>query len=200
MSHTMQKDPRPDIVARYNELERPLLDELAKVGIRVQSVWDLREFDQEYPQAIPVLLVHMNRDYSAFSRSGIIDAICRKWARDQVWKRIIEAYETEPNLARNAQPGEIGSPSWPKSAMANGILEMAVASDMDKMIELIENPLNGSSRILLTPYFSRSRQRRAFDTLARLSDDPDLKVEIAHILKRKLRYAARKSSASDIRH
>jgi hypothetical protein len=84
MSHTMQKDPRPDIVARYNELERPLLDELAKVGIRVQSVWDLREFDQEYPQAIPVLLVHMNRDYSAFSRSGIIDAICRKWARDQV--------------------------------------------------------------------------------------------------------------------
>jgi hypothetical protein len=84
--------------------------------------------------------------------------------------------------------------------MANGILEMAVASDMDKMIELIENPLNGSSRILLTPYFSRSRQRRAFDTLARLSDDPDLKVEIAHILKRKLRYAARKSGASDIRH
>lgn len=196
----MQKDPRPDIIARYNKLERPLLDELAGVGIRIQSVWDLDEFDLEYPAAIPVLLTHMDKDYSALSRSGIISAVCKKWARDQVWQTIIKAYETEPNLARYVQPGEIGSPSSPKSAMANGILEMAVASDMDKLIELIENPMNGPSRILLTPYFSRSRQQRAFDTLARLSDDPDLKVEIAHILKRKLRYAASKRGAADIRH
>lgn len=190
-------DPR---IARYIKQERPLLDELASIGIHLQSVWDLNDTDQQYPNAIPILLAHMNGDYSPFSKTGIVEAVCKKWARTLVWEQIVEAYETESNLEDRAPPGEIGSPAGPKSAMANGLVEMATASDMEKMIELIENPQNGSSRILLTTYFSRSRQQRAFDTLARLSNDPDLKVEIAYILKTKLRRAAKKKGPSATKH
>lgn len=193
-SNSPNKDVIIASLARYKIEHQELIESLRSVGLRIDATWELREIKIPYPLAIPILLSHLNKSYSPTIRSGIIDGLSKKWAKDEVWDAIVAAYRIEPNLSRVAPKGEIGAPSGPKDAMANGLVEMATTTDMDQMIELIENPKNGPSRVLLTGFFSRSRQKRAFDTLARLSSDLELAAEIEHILKRKLRRAAKEQS------
>ena len=133
-------------------------------------------------------------------REGIARALVKKWARSLAWDGLLEAYRNEPNLSNVAPPGEIGAPSGPKVAMADAISTMATPSDLDTLIELISNPSNGPSRIMLIRNLSRSRAKLAFETLVRLKDDPDLKLEIEHVLKAKLRRQAKKSGPAGAKH
>lgn len=184
------------ILARYKEAERPLRADLCKVGIDVDSVWRIDHSGPPYPEAIPVLLHHLGRDYPPLVREGIALALGQRWARDQAWDELIELYLREPNLSRIAPPGEIGAPSGAKIAMAAGIDAMARPSDIEQLVELIKNPNNGPSRIMLVRALSRSRNPRALETLARLSNDPELNVEIGRALKGKMRRAAKKAGKS----
>ena len=180
------------IIERYRRAESPLLDELRAVGVNVRTAWDLREWQKPYRSAIPILIKHLTRDYPANVRKGIAMALARKWARELAWEELIKIYSMEPNLSGPAPEGEIGAPDEPKAQMAVSISEMAKPEDLHELIELLENTKNGVSRVLLVRKVARSRSQYAFETLARLSSDPDLKEEVAQVLKSKLRRQAKK--------
>jgi hypothetical protein len=60
------------------------------------------------------------------------------------------------------------------------------------MIELVRDLQYGASRIFFLHPLERSRQPRARATIDALADDPDLKLEVAHILKQRERKARRR--------
>ncbi len=202
----------PDWVRRMNErdksrkvaadqlrtAEEPLIRDLAGAGIVVESVYDFINTKDRYDTAIPVLLKHFGENYPNRIREGIARSLGRSWARHLAWSVVLDAYVQEPNKARSAQPGEIGAPSGPKDGMAVALSHMAAAEDLDVLISLISDLSNGPSRVFFVQNLSRSKSRRAFDALAKLSNDPELSAEVNFRLKRKLRRQAKKDRSRSI--
>src|SRR5262245_6515187 len=55
--------------------EEPIVEDLRAHGIRVSSVWDLVNTDDDYQAAVPVLLKHLPRNYPEPVREGIARAL-----------------------------------------------------------------------------------------------------------------------------
>lgn len=72
---------------------------------------------------------------------------------------------------------------------------MARPKDRNQLIGLISDPKNGPSRIFFVANLSRAKSPQAFETLARLSNDPELRIEIAFRLKSKLQRQTKKDRA-----
>jgi HEAT repeat protein len=199
----------PDWVRRMEELEcprriageklkiaaKPIIRDLANAGFAMRSVYDLVNTNTKYEAAIPILLKHLSRDYPNRLREGIARSLGRRWARDLAWRPVLDAYLQEPNKDRSAPPGEIGAPSGPKDGLAVALSCMARPEDRDQLIGLISDPKNGPSRIFFVANLSRSKSPQAFESLVRLSQDPELKIEIAFRLRSKLQRQAKKDQA-----
>lgn len=69
----------------------PLLADLAAVGIKVDSVWDLVNVKYPYPAAIPVLAAHLKRVRHPILREGIGRALTVPEARGATARVILEA-------------------------------------------------------------------------------------------------------------
>lgn len=56
--------------AHFRNLEEPVVQALRKAGVHVDSVWDLVNTSVPYPDAIPVLLEHVQRPYHDEVKGG----------------------------------------------------------------------------------------------------------------------------------
>ena len=173
-----------------------LLLELSSIGIKLSSIYDLVNSKQRYDAAIPILLTHLTANYPDRVREGIARSLGRPWARKVAWHPVLDAYRREPNKSRTASQGAVGAPSGPKDGLAAALSEMANPDDLSQIIDLISDPSNGPSRMFFIRNLARSRSRRAFEALAKLSNDPDLKKEIEVCLRGKLKVAHRNSTSS----
>jgi hypothetical protein len=61
--------------AKLNEEEKPLVDDLRKAGVIVDSVYDLVNSRQSFPAAIPILLKHLHINYDHRIKQGIVRAL-----------------------------------------------------------------------------------------------------------------------------
>ena len=52
---------RRERAQRLKEAQRPILNDLQSVGVRVESVWDLVNTSEPYPDALPILINHLER-------------------------------------------------------------------------------------------------------------------------------------------
>jgi HEAT repeat protein len=190
-----QEHSRRIAVDKLRAAAKPVIRDLTMAGFAVRSVYDLVNTNKKYEAAIPILLKHLSRDYPNSIREGIARSLGRRWARDFAWGPVLDAYLQEPNKIRSAPPGEIGAPSGPKDGLAVALSHMARPEDRDQLVGLISDPKNGPSRIFFVQNLSRSKSPQAFETLVRLSDDPELKIEIAFRLRRKLQRQAKKDQA-----
>lgn len=48
-------------VSQWPKAERPIIEELREAGVDVESVWDLVNSAEPYPNALPILLDHLER-------------------------------------------------------------------------------------------------------------------------------------------
>ena len=146
--------------------EAPLLADLRRVGINVESVWLLYEV-APYPAAIPVLLEHLERPYDLATREGIARALAvpeASWA----WERLLSLLFREPDRReRNV-----------KFALALAVVDAAPKGSTSRMLDLIRDASLGSSRLAFVRPLMRSRDPRALETLEQLRDDPDLTKEV----------------------
>jgi hypothetical protein len=81
-----QRQEREAAFRRRNEelrqAEAPLVQALAEVGLDVKSVWDLvNRATRHYPEAVPLLLGHLQRPYPDAIREGIARALTVAEAR-----------------------------------------------------------------------------------------------------------------------
>lgn len=59
----------------FRREEKPLIDDLLRHGVAVQSVWDLVNSEVPYPGAVEVLGAHLERDYHPKILEGIARAL-----------------------------------------------------------------------------------------------------------------------------
>lgn len=174
----------PDFVARTNrrEAERlareaelrsvqvPLVEELRRVGVLVDSVWDLVNTSASYLRALPVLLTHLHRAYPPAVREGIARALAVPAARF-AWGDLDRLYRAETN-------------EMVRTGLAAALAATAGEEQIDGVIALVQDKGLGSSRLILLSALERSSDPQALSTLLHLRTDPDFAKEVPFILRR----------------
>ena len=173
-----QRKEREEVFRRKNEelrqAEAPLVQALAEVGLDVTSVWDLvNRTTRYYPEAVSVLLDHLQRPYPDAIREGIARALTVADARSH-WDTLTKLYREEQGRRT-------------KDGLAVAIGGIATDEVLEDVIELAKDTRHGASRVLLLLALERSKDARAQQALMELGTDPELEKEIQLIFRRRKR-------------
>lgn len=150
------------------DAERPLLQELQAVGVRVGSVWDLVNQSQGYKAAVPVLIDHLGRGYPMEVREGIARALGVPSA-SCYWGSLVTSYrrESDPRV---------------KDGLAAAISSIGNSENWQELLDLLRDRANGPSRVMLLRVLLRGGEPGRAE-LEKLSSDPDLAAEAAFLLR-----------------
>jgi hypothetical protein len=157
--------------AEWRKAEASLIEELREAGLQVDSAWDLVNTSKPYPEALPILLRHLQHPYPDAVREGIARALAVRDARFG-WDMLAQFYRDEENSNERAKDG-----------LAVAVAVAADESVIDRLISLAKDRRNGSSRILLLRRISRFDDPRARAALMELGTDPDLAKQVQVILR-----------------
>jgi len=113
--------------ARLRTLEGPIIADLANVGVRVDSIWDLVNSSASYAQAIPVLIKHLARPYDPKIRNGLARAITVREAKGMAGQAVLEQLRLEKD--REVR--------W---ALANALTIVGDKRDVDGIKALLGDP------------------------------------------------------------
>ena len=153
-------------VEQWRREQKPLLDDLAAIGVVVDSAWRLHGIQNPDERIFPILLDHLTRPYSPRVVEGIARAFAVKSARPIVWDALVTMLKSHA-LADAAVEGVMAA-----------ISELAQPRDLQTLIDLLADRSLGSPRIFLVANLMRSKKPEARTALLRLQDDPDLAREI----------------------
>jgi len=153
--------------AFLRDAEAPLVDELAKIGVHVSSVWDLVNGTNFYDLAIPLLLDHLRRQYPDAIREGIARALGVPATRPLGWRELVDEYRRTGKQNNRVKDG--------LAVALTGASDNSVIQDL---IDLAKDKHNGSSRLLLLLGIRKSTRPEATQALIDLANDPELALEI----------------------
>jgi hypothetical protein len=156
--------------ADWRHAEAPLVDELKAAGFAVDSAWDLVNTSEPYPDALPILVDHLQRPYPGRVREGIARALAVPQSRF-AWDVFSRLYRDEDD--KDAKDG-----------LAVAIAAAADDEVIEDVIALVRDTRHGPSRLLLLSALDRSEDPRARAALMELGTDPELEKEIQVILRR----------------
>jgi hypothetical protein len=154
----------------------PVGADLRKAGLDVTSPWDLLTYSKEYPEAIPILLDHLNRDYLDRTREGIVRALSVKFAYES-WPFLIEHYKR----ARHGISSD-GIVLGVKDALANALAIHMSKENIDSIIDLLLDRRHGKSRAFLLMAIRTRFSKRLAEVVDRLGEDPEINHEILRCL------------------
>ena len=153
--------------AQSRAAQKPLLEDLAKVGVDVTSVWDLVNTSSPYPSALPVLLDHLQKPYPDGVREGIARALAVRATRPIGWQILMDEYlKTDVSNQRV------------KDGLAVALAGASDETTLTDLIELAKDKSHGSSRVLLLLGLKRVTQPGAKQAIVGLANDPQLAKEI----------------------
>ena len=163
---------RAELAERREREQKPLLDDLAAIGVTVDWVGGLVQIPAPDERIYPILLDHLRRPYNPWLLEWIGRAFGIKPARSVVWDVLISLLKCHA-LDERAADG-----------VMDAISEIAQPRDLPTLINLIADRSLGERRIYLVRNLMRYKRPEARDTLLRLQDDPDLTTEITARLAR----------------
>jgi HEAT repeat protein len=149
--------------------EAPLLADLRAAGFAIDSPWELMSRGEPQPAAIPILVDHFQRPYPGQTRELIARTIGLLQA-SPTWDTLVRFYRSEQDPKA-------------REGLAAALADLSDPSRLDELIELVRDRQHGPSRAFLLTPLRRSQQPKARETIDALVDDPDLKLEVARILK-----------------
>ena len=117
---------RKEMEAQLGAEEQALVAELAGVGVRVASVWDLVNEKSSYAAAIPVLTRHVKLPYHPKIREGIARALTVKEARGSAGGVILDELQRADEKSHEVR--------W---ALANALTEAAdngMAAEIEALV------------------------------------------------------------------
>jgi len=126
--HEEKEAKRKLFEAQLDAEERPLIAELAEVGILVTCVYDLVNARTSYPAAISVLARHLLLPYHTRIREGIARALTVKEARGTAARVVLD------ELKWLTQPDEKGEFRW---TLANALTVIGDKTMEDEIKMLI---------------------------------------------------------------
>lgn len=176
-----QLNQDPDYVRRREEKDRhfralheqlakaqqPLVAALSNVGVMVQSVWDLVNTSKEYKQAIPVLIVHLERPYPWRIREGIARALTVKYAGEDAYTALVREFRKLPD---SSDPDQHGF----KWALGNAISVVANKNHYEDLAGLARDRVHGQSRDMIVRRLPKLDRERSADLLVDLLGDDDV--------------------------
>jgi len=167
-----QEEAQRARVDEWRRAETPLVQHLGRVGVQVDSVWDLVNTAAPYPRAMPVLLDHLQRAYPERVREGIARALAVPEAR-MGWDILLNAFRSEPDQTT------IGV----KSALGSALAEAASDDVLDDVITLLRDKTIGENRVPLLPALLKSSNPRAWEILRELEKDPQISKEVRRLVR-----------------
>lgn len=107
--------------------EEPLIADLARIGIKITSIWDLVNMRDGYTRAIPVLIKHLDKPYHSRIREGVIRALTIPDARGVVGTAILRELRTTNDSELR----------W---VLANALTVVSERSDAAAIQSLLDDP------------------------------------------------------------
>lgn len=173
--------PRRKRVAFLEKAEKPLVAALNKAGAQIGSIADLVNSNERYPELVPTLIEHLDRDYPWEIRTAIGRALAVPGARVG-WRKLVRKFNEEPLLDSSGNPNEI------KWALHLAIATAADESVIDELVAMaIDRRRHGHNRSLFIDALARMNDPRAKAALEELRDDPDLQDAFARLLAKEKR-------------
>jgi hypothetical protein len=168
-----QADAERAALAEERELAcLPVVDDLRSVGVEVESLWLLYEQPEAYPVAIPVLLAHLERDYTERTLEDIGHALPFKPATTW-WEDFKGLYlRTKSDAVRDR--------------LGAAMSQCAVRQHYGDLLRFIGDSSLGPSRIYFLRPINRIGNRmepgRGRAVIQSVADDETLGVEATRIL------------------
>jgi hypothetical protein len=156
--------------AEWRRAEAPLVEELRSAGFDVDSAWDLVNTSTPYPEALPILLDHLERPYPDRVREGIARALAVRDARFG-WKRLVRLYRDQ------------AAGTDAKDGLAVALAAAADDDVVDELIALARDGTHAQSRLLLLRGLSRSKSALARAALEDFAGDRMLGEEARALLR-----------------
>jgi len=157
--------------SRLRRASRGVLADLRKAGLKLSNIEDLWRFQPE-GDAMRVVLKHIKANEEVVLLRVLAQAMDCPGARE-FWDEIKGLYcsERRDGLLRDL--------------LANAVVAALTKDRIEDLMRLIEDPHNGSSRVLLLCGLRRFRSPHVEPFLERMSKDPDLCIQIGVMLKRR---------------
>lgn len=150
--------------------EQPLVRDLREVGCDVESVWDLVGSWGPYPEAIDVLVSHLDGEYPAKIREGIARALAVPVLDQEHWEILLSHFVKEEDVEA-------------KWALALALAKNAKMENGERLVELITDPGNGKGRSVLADALYQFRTEEVTEVLRSLTTDPEIGTSIGRLLK-----------------
>lgn len=157
-------------VAVLRVAERPIVEDLRAAGVEVGSVWDLVNTPDPYPDALPVLLAHLER-------GGYPERVMESLGRALAVKPSVAYWEGLKALYRSARDaGE-------EDGVAVALAACATKAQVADMVGFLLWEERGDSRIYFLRPIKRLGGAEGRELLERLRDDPTFGREATALLK-----------------
>jgi hypothetical protein len=164
-----------EVAARASVLrvaEQPIVRDLAVAGVEVESVWDLVNTAEPYPDALPVLMKHLERgDYPERVRESLGRALAMK-PSVQFWDRLKALYSAPRD------PGE-------EDGTAVALAACATEGQLDDLVSFLALRERGESRIYFIRPILRVGRARGREIVEALRADPVFGREATALLSRR---------------
>lgn len=182
MGDFSQSDKDPEIIRKREQVERErqervgrltaeqtqLLEDLKEVGFNGKSIWDFVNSHEPYPEAIPVLLEHVQRvpTYSETTLTGLIRALTVKEARGLFNKIALKMFREDIHEPK------VNGVRW---CLANALTVVSEITDVDVMIEFLRDRSHAGARAPFPKALTRFIGRRPdiVEVLDSLCDDSE---------------------------
>jgi len=143
--------------------ENVILEELLKVGISINSIYDLVNTNKPYPEAIPVLLNFVNKEFDDKTKEAIIRALSVKDAIGKTGSVLTGEYNKihkDKSLLR-----------W---AIGNTMYTTIARSDVQDILSIVNDKSNGISRQMFVSALGKFQSAEAESVLVDLLLDDEV--------------------------
>jgi len=162
---------------RLRKAAEPLWEGLAAVGHPVHDTYLLKA---PYPEALPVLLEHLEYAYPDRIREGVGRALGVRGA-EFAWDRLVELFEATDESAE---------PQF-KQGLGAALADLARKEHLPTLERLLSQPELGPCRIFFYRALTRLKAPNRWAIIEQGLGDEQLKVEAAHLLRERARREAR---------
>ena len=139
-----------------------LTDELAEVGIKISNIYDLVNTKSKYPKAIPILIKHLQFNYSDKIKEGIVRALTVPEAKGLAVSLLIKEYLQLSKDKENLK--------W---VIGNAVNVTITKNEVADIFPIVLNKTNGISRQMFVAALGKIKSDIVKDVLLKLINDDD---------------------------
>ncbi|WP_407362458.1 hypothetical protein HKW97_17765 [Pseudomonas luteola] len=155
------------------EERKPIFDELLKEEPIQLDPNNLSIYLKNNKKLIPIIIKHIKLSYSDKTRAYLARALAFSGAKP-FWSDLVKVYKATPE-GRNE---ESKTRYEAKDAIASTLAQISDKSHVEELIELVLDPANGKSRIMLLRAFKKIKDEKCISIIKELSEHPLFEKEI----------------------